>query len=113
MLNHQLKNLLFKVFPIMLLVSVNSGCATKNQDYAAILEARPMPTSAVEVADECKWIDQELAVINQKIETINTKKGFAALDATTATERQNRRVRLLNTRAMDIGCPEQSNIAAH
>lgn len=112
MSNHLLKNLLFNVFPIMLLVSVTSGCATKNQDYAAILEARPVPTSAVEIADECKWINQELAVINEKIEAINTTKGLAALKATTATDRQNRRVNLLNTRAMEIGCPEQSNLAA-
>ncbi len=113
MSNHLLKNLLFKVFPIMILVSVTSGCAVKDQeqDYAAILDARPIPTSAAEVAGECAWINQELAVINEKIETINTTKGLAALKATTATERQNRRVRLLNTRAMEIGCPEQSNLA--
>lgn len=112
MSNHLLKNLLFSVFPVMILLSVTSGCATTEQDYAAILDARPIPTSATEVAGECTWINQELAVINEKIEEINTTKGLAALKATTATDRQNRRIRLLNTRAMEIGCPEQSNLAA-
>jgi hypothetical protein len=106
MSNHLFSNLLFKVFPIVILMSVNSGCATKDQSYSAVLDARPIPTSVTEVADECKWISQELAVINEKIETIKTTKGLAALKSTTAIDKQNTRVRLLNTRATDLGCLE-------
>lgn len=109
MSNHIFSNLLFKVFPIVILMSVNAGCATKEPNYSAILDARPIPTSATEVADECKWISQELAVINEKIETIRTTKGLAALKATTAIDKQNTRVALLNTRATDIGCLELSD----
>jgi hypothetical protein len=109
MSNHLFSNLLFKVFPIVILMSVNSGCATKEQNYSAILGARPIPTSAIEIADECKWISQELAVINEKIETIKTTKGLAALKSATAIDKQNTRVALLNTRTMDIGCLELSD----
>lgn len=102
-----LNTLLAKVFPVLVVASVMSGCSTmSDSEYGNILDARPMPATSEEVTTECAWIGQERSVINQRIDTVNTTKGFTAWVAPTVTMQENRLIRLLNARSETVGCDE-------
>jgi hypothetical protein len=108
MSNSIINTLCLKIIPIAILVSVTSGCANSEQKYGQLLDARPMPAATAAVTEECSWIGQELAVIDQNILKIKTTKGIYAYYGPTAVVKEQRRITMLNSHAKSVGCTEEA-----
>lgn len=48
----------FNTLPIVLFISLISGCANSDQDYGAVVNDKPVPV-AFGVPDECVWTSQD------------------------------------------------------
>lgn len=108
MSNSIINTLCLKIVPVAILVSVTSGCANSEQKYGQLLDARPIPVATAAVTEECTWIEQELAVIDQNIAKIKTTKGLYAFYGPTAVVKEQRRETMLNSRAQSVGCTEDA-----
>jgi hypothetical protein len=53
-----IRKLTFNTLPIVLFISLSSGCANSDQGYGAVATDKPVPVT-FGITDECVWTSQD------------------------------------------------------